>query len=62
MSVINYINDRYVLFKVYHNNESSNEKIVTRKFKQYSGQMYAFQDENQYIIIAFDIEYLKKTE
>lgn len=58
--IINYINDRYVLFKVYHNNESSNEKIVTRNFKQYSGQMYAFQDENRYIIIAFDIEYLKK--
>lgn len=54
--IIIYINRRYRLFKVYHNDNSSNESIVTQYFKKYSGKMYAFKNETRYFIVAFDTD------
>ena len=58
--IINYINERYILFKVYHNEESTIESIITANFKKYCGKMYSFKNEDSFFIIAFDRKFIEE--
>lgn len=52
--IIEYIRERYVFFRVYHNEKSNNEKIINDNFRRYCGQMYRLKNDDESFIVAFE--------
>lgn len=58
--IILYINDRYQLFRIYHDIFSTNEQIINSNFRRFCGQMYSLKDEDKFFILAYDREFIQE--
>ena len=58
--IISYVNERYQLFRIYHDLLTTNEQIISANFRKLCGQMYSFKGENSFFIVAYDRNYLKE--
>ena len=58
--IILYVNERYQLFKIYHDMFTSNEQIINSNFRRFSGQMYSLKDEDKFFILAYDREFIQE--
>lgn len=52
--IINYLNERYLLFRVYPDSSSTCADIVTANFRKYCGRMYALSRDSSFFIMAFE--------
>lgn len=56
--IISYVNERYQLFRIYHDLITTNEQIISANFRKFCGKMYSFKGEDSFFIVAYDRNYI----